>query len=405
MTSTSQIAVPKVYGRRTLHDTLSDWRAFLRDAVWKRDEDLEAWEAALTFFRFFRSRHVVDLRIIFLSAATILALDLTIALVLAFFEPTIHLLFKHMAPAIYHFLSDRSAYKITPDDIFWFFGHTLEVLFIQIPKTLVTFLAPAIPLCGGVMAWTYLSATTRLGVVDLFACEIRTLCRVGAVFDISNIYLAQHKRCVEMIEGHQGDQPFAEGQSTSESKEEYFPVFSSNSHDLEALEAMVVGNITEFYTYMKAARDLLRRLAENKSAESAKPILENLIYVLFLGYESARKAIKDLIEFQPARAENMIVVLLTELPCYGFLRNHFKTGEGDQIRRDRLNLREDDYKDEVPRLIWQVSRHAEQRDWTAAAKSIEELGRRYKSALSEDLQQAMARFKEKDKLPARAAAP
>ena len=42
------------------------------------------------------------------------------------------------------------------------------------------------------------------------------------------------------------------------SQENYFPVFESNTRDLQTLEARVVINITEFYTYMKAFRDYLR---------------------------------------------------------------------------------------------------------------------------------------------------
>ena len=39
-------------------------------------------------------------------------------------------------------------------------------------------------------------------------------------------------------------------------------MFESNTRDLQTLEARVVINITEFYTYMKAFRDYLRTLAE-----------------------------------------------------------------------------------------------------------------------------------------------
>jgi hypothetical protein len=39
------------------------------------------------------------------------------------------------------------------------------------------------------------------------------------------------------------------------SQENYFPVFETNTRDLQTLEARVVINITEFYTYMKAFRD------------------------------------------------------------------------------------------------------------------------------------------------------
>ncbi len=58
--------------------------------------------------------------------------------------------------------------------------------------------------------------------------------------------------------------------------------------------------------------------------------LSNLIYMLFLAYESARKAIEGLIEFQPTRVECTIVMLLTELKCYPLLLqalSHIPRGE------------------------------------------------------------------------------
>jgi hypothetical protein len=43
------------------------------------------------------------------------------------------------------------------------------------------FLASGIALGGVILAWCYQSASKRLGVVNLFACEISTLCKVGTV--------------------------------------------------------------------------------------------------------------------------------------------------------------------------------------------------------------------------------
>jgi hypothetical protein len=48
---------------------------------------------------------------------------------------------------------------------------------------------------------------------------------------------------------------------------------------------------------MKAVRDSLRELAESKTVEAAKKTTINIIYMLFLGYESGRKAIDELVEF------------------------------------------------------------------------------------------------------------
>jgi hypothetical protein len=44
----------------------------------------------------------------------------------------------------------------------------------------------------------------------------------------------------------------------------------------------------------------------------------NVIYMQFLGLESARKAIEGLVEFEPTRAENIFTILLSELVAYGF---------------------------------------------------------------------------------------
>jgi hypothetical protein len=60
----------------------------------------------------------------------------------------------------------------------------------KLPHGLITYFAPALPIYAAVIAWTYLTAATRLGVVDLFACEMRTVCRVGTAFDIGVTYIA-----------------------------------------------------------------------------------------------------------------------------------------------------------------------------------------------------------------------
>jgi len=119
---------------------------------------------------------------------------------------------------------------------------------------------------------------------------------------------------------------------SSVSQEHHFPIFDNNSSDLESLEALLVGYITEYYTYMKAVRDLQRVFASIDVPQAAKSgagapygsakvdawheTVADIIYVLFLGYESARNAIADMIEFQPTRDENIIVILMTELVCF-----------------------------------------------------------------------------------------
>ena len=114
--------------------------------------------------------------------------------------------------------------------------------------------------------------------------------------------------------------------------------------DLQALEADVVKHVTAFYTYMKVMRDTLRKLADIKPpAAGGRPdddwhrAICSVIYMQFLGLESARKAIKDLVEFEPTQAEDMITVLLSELLAYGFLREQFR---GD-LRQRRLEARDE----------------------------------------------------------------
>jgi hypothetical protein len=314
------------------------------------NEELNAKDAASTLFRFFRSKHVIDLKLIAYLAILLFAIYCITSFIIAFAFPTA-----------------------------------------------ASFLSPAIPITGGVLAWAYLSAATRLGVVDLFACEIGTVCRVGTIFEIGDNYVKRHEN---VIKQKPDAIPATKEIDATDPKvfiaqENYFPVFGSNSHDLEALEALVVGNITEFYTYMKVARDLQRKLAAADNASDTKSTLENLIYVLYLGYESGRKSILDLIEFEPTRAENIIVILITELICYSFLVDHFEKERKDDVRLKRLMLRRKQYLSDIPDLVWQVnsSHKSNKEDWERAQYTTPELARRYKDAFGEDMDAALARRK------------
>jgi hypothetical protein len=329
----------------------------LRAVTVQDDDELTANESSSTLFRFGRSKHVVDLKLIFLLALFVLAVHVIVAC----------------------FLLDYKGGKID------------------------TYLGPAVPIYGAIVAWAYLSAAKRLGVVDLFACEIRTLCRVGTAFDVGRLYVKKYQDLIEKSKGDGAEtqamnkpvvpKPPADSNAFS-SNEEYFPVFTNNSGDLEALEALVVAHITEFYTYMKAARDLLRALAAVDSVPETKKIFENLIYVLFLGYESGRNAVKDLVEFEPTRAENIMIILLTELVCYSFLCTHFKDSKepGDELRFARLELRESGYKSDIPELYRQVtSPHGEnEEDWKSAKGTAPELAKRYLEAFGEEISAPLA---------------
>lgn len=355
--------------------------------LWRVSEP-SADEAASTLFRFFRSKHVGDLRLI-VNLAVLLFLVLLSVLMCG--------------------LAVRFVTRLNGT-------HSLGIAFHSLGlASLIPQIGSTVAVVGAVIAWAYRSASTRLGVVDLFACEIGTLCRVSAIYDVG-------KRFVELLGPSAGTQaethapPPELGRFVSQ--EEYFPVFNGNVRDLQVLEANVVSHITEFYTYTKAMRDSLRKLyamappappanqamtradaaplASQEPLSSATDIaspwreaMSNVIYMLFLAHESARNAVEDLVEFEPANAERKMVILLTELKCYAFLITEF--GESD-LRHMRLKLREAEYKEEVPDLYALVETHSdEETDWLPARRTLRDLAIRYEEALGESMTQARAR--------------
>jgi hypothetical protein len=356
------------------------WRAVL---VYD-DDDLTADESASTLFRFFRSRHVIDLKLIVTLTIFALLIHFLTVFVFAIGKPLAHLV---IALGEGRFAAAQEASWIMATRGVRFLGK---------------YFAPGLAVYGGIMAWAYLGAAKRLGVVDLFACEIGTLCRVGTIFSIGSLYVSKFGNAKQIAEGaekhhveHMGERHPAKQQQHAESfvsQEDYFPVFAGNSSDLQALEALVVAHITEFYTYMKASRDLMRKLAETDPLEMPSSFA-NLIYITFLGYEAGRQSISQLIEFEPTRAEDTVVMLLTELVCYKFLLEYF-FDKADDVRHRRLVLRENDYKDAVPKLCRKInSDHgANERYWAPAKETTDELGKRYQETFNETIGEAIARI-------------
>jgi hypothetical protein len=261
----------------------------------------------------------------------------------------------------------------------------------------VAFYAPILGIFGAVLAWAYQAGSARLGIVDLFACEIDTLCRVALVVDSVPRAIAafQHGSPGRNVAGNS-----ASPTSHFTSEENYFPVFENNTGDLQSLEARVVINITASYTYLKAVRDSTRALMdmsaslnhpEPRSDKAATPCpwqdaARNVIYMMFLGLESARKAIRDLVEFEPDQTERMIVILVSELEAYRFLREQF-TNE-DDLRCRRLQLREAGYKKLVPKLydLVRAGRASEPSNWELAWRLVPELMRKYDAVMTSSSQ-------------------
>jgi hypothetical protein len=233
-----------------------------------------------------------------------------------------------------------------------------------------------------VIAWCYLTGSSRLGVVDLFRCEITTICTVTAVTETAPRLIAMHN-----------DPPLQPVRFLS--GEDYTPVFNTNSKDLEALEARVVAPTTEFYTYLKAFRDYLRRAGEisnpNLAVDKWQDIVRNAIYMLFLTLESARKSTEELIEFDPEKAESKIMILLSELVVYCFLLNYYKTHNETpyNARLEKLKLRENEY----PQIVIDVYNETKggkdppgKDAWKRASALLGELNERYCEAFGRPIQ-------------------
>jgi hypothetical protein len=110
---------------------------------------LKAEDLSSTFVRFLVSKHVYDLRLIFFAA------------IVAFLVSLLVLLFH----------AETRTHDSTFDQAVTYLG----------PRML-TYLGPIAAVCVTAAAWAYQTASKRLGVVDIFACEISTLCRVGTLF-------------------------------------------------------------------------------------------------------------------------------------------------------------------------------------------------------------------------------
>jgi hypothetical protein len=315
-----------------------------------------------TFERLGRSRHVADLRLIF--SVTVIIMIVGAILALAF-------CFEHQVMTHWPEVRARHGGWI------W-----VRLAFAAIADS-GAFIGAIGAIGCGVLAWTYQAGSARLGVVDLFACEIATLCRVAAVVDMV-------RRYVDLFEhGPENGRPqVLDGDSPSDttrfsSQESYFPVFETSVQALQALEADVVKHVTAFYTYMKVMRDSLRKLATiappapgASTADEWHRAICNVVYMQFLALESARKAIKDLVEFEPTQAEDMITILLSELQAYGFLREQFR---GD-IRQRRLEARDLVYRREVPALHRLVMA-GQGPQWEAAQDLAAEMMKRFDRVL------------------------
>jgi hypothetical protein len=374
--------------------SLSNFSSSLGSGLLRFVEDLlKTDNPSATINRLFRSSHVEDLRLIVKGSLVVLVIAALLCMPYAG-ETT------NLGDAAGSFL------------VMWRSGVAAWFLFAGVCITFVAhwivYVGSVATIVGGICAWAYSVGGARLGVVDLFACEIGTLCRVATVIDTVRRKVAIIDNAPPPHPGHHAAAPPEPARFTSQ--ESYFPVFETNTRDLQSLEADVVINITAFYTYMKTVRDLMRTIAQLRP-EDDKPnprehgtasttpwrdASRDLIYMLFLGLESARLAIKDLVEFEPEQTERTIVVLISELEAYAFLFREFHVMR--DFRARRLRLRWDDYRSLMKYLIERVddgiaageknfpsgmignetsTEYGQYKIWRAARELMPELDRRY----------------------------
>jgi hypothetical protein len=237
------------------------------------------------------------------------------------------------------------------------------------------FVGAVLLISGTILSWTYQNGSKRLGVVDLFACEIITLCRVGTIAQLATRLIDAHRRlCGDATPKQLAGLPWQQlDLGRFASQENYFVVFEHNTQDLQILEADVVINVTAFYTYMKSLRDQMRRFGELGSGGEIKTqkvaVLATSIYMTFLAYESARQAIEELVEFEPTRAEAAVTGLVTELQVFRYLRELFPEND---MRSHRLALREPKYGVLVPKLYREIM-SAKGREWENAQATAVDL--------------------------------
>jgi hypothetical protein len=243
---------------------------------------------------------------------------------------------------------------------------------------------------GVVLSWIYQTGSKRLGVVDLFACEISAICRISLAVDFARNCVTEAekelgspvKQCTDLVAkaslASASDASSASRPYKFTSQEHYTPVYDGNLADLQPLEVGVVTYVTEFYSYRKAMIDCLRRIAAEEAGSNLHGDLRTLmIYMQFLMYESARHAVFDLIEFEPNREESIINILCSEMIVYDLLMRVFQRKGLDDYRYERLLIREKDYLKIVPDIYSRAVKASNHKNWEKAQTTAKELKRRY----------------------------
>jgi len=222
--------------------------------------------------------------------------------------------------------------------------------------------------------WVYQAANRRLGVIDLFASEISAICKVCLVTDFA-------KKSIDMRRAAAATE--TQTPSSFDTQESYTPIYDKGSADLQALDSTVVSSVTQFYTYRRTMVDCLHSAMAQTRRDAALSQYDQMIYMQFLMYECARTSVRELIEFEPDRAENLVTVLCSELPLFAFLIDRHRNDSSTVFLYRRLCLRVADYWREVGGLLEQIDSQARsaspavRKGWSKAITTSAELRIRF----------------------------
>jgi hypothetical protein len=183
-------------------------------------------------------------------------------------------------------------------------------------------------------------------------------------------------RQVEIAREERSGKRAAGGPTKFTSEEHYTPVYDNNLADLQPLNVNVVSRVTEFYSYRKAMVDFLRRLAAEQDPEKKHEARNMMLYMQFLMCESAREAVKELIEFEPNLEESKINILCSELSLFSYLLEVYNEND---FRGQRLRIRK---YNAIVRETLAATAKGKGDKWERAVTTVEELKIRC-SALSE----------------------
>lgn len=240
----------------------------------------------------------------------------------------------------------------------------------SLPTISPTLVIGTLTIVLGALAKLYQMGSARLGVVDLFSCEISTICRVVLVTEATSGMICIYSNIPAVPLGFN-------------SEETYSPVFDSNAKELEVLEARVVERVTEFYTYYKAVRDYRRVIASiqkpRESEDDWHNSVRHVVYMLFLMLESARLSVEQLVEYIPEKVQYKVEILLSELVAYRFL---LEVCQHDKIFIGRLKLRKPAYDAEIDKIRTDINKYSNESDpdaitWSKIDVLMEEFNVRY----------------------------